>query len=78
MGFPDIGHNTVLLGFLRAVGLASGVSEGIQKLGRLWLELAAVAALDNSPGLLCVPSFSLPMFLPEKKKKAVLTELYSL
>lgn len=54
--------------------MASGVSEGIQKLGRLWLELAAVAALDNSPGLLCVPSFSLPMFLPEKKKKAVLTD----
>lgn len=37
-----------LTGFLSWVGLASGVSEGIQKLGRLWLELADEPGEDSA------------------------------
>lgn len=40
--FKDVTEQTLsLTGFLSRLGLASGVSEGIQKLGRLWLEVAA-------------------------------------
>ncbi|PWA30295.1 hypothetical protein CCH79_00015735, partial [Gambusia affinis] len=49
----------------RRVGLASGVREGIQKLGRLWLEEGAGPAVDASPELLA----SLSFFCPEEKQK---------
>lgn len=49
------------------VGLASGVSEGIQKLGRLWLEEAA-APVEDSPELSVLP-FSLPLVCPEVEKQ---------
>lgn len=49
------------------VGFASGVSEGIQKLGRLWLEEAA-APVEGSPELSVLP-FSLPLVCPEVMKQ---------
>lgn len=58
-------HSKILTGFFRRVGLASGVREGIQKLGRLWLEEGAGPAVDASPELLA----SLSFFCPEEKQK---------
>lgn len=58
-----------LTGFLSRVGLDSGVKEGIQKLGRLWLEVAAEAAVEDSVELPSVEPFSFPLLCPEKGKK---------
>lgn len=54
-----------LTGFLSIVGLASGVREGIQKLGRLWLEEAA----EGSAELLSVGPFSLPLLCPKGENR---------
>lgn len=67
-----------LTGFLIWVGLASGVRQGIQKLGRLWLEVAAEAALEDSAELLSVLPFSLPLFCPEGEKPLYFTLFYCL
>lgn len=64
-----------LTGFLSRVGLASGVREGIQKLGRLWLDVEAEAAVEDSAELLSVVPFSLPLFCPEVEKQLVSTVL---
>lgn len=59
-----------LTGFLSKVGLASGVKEGIQKLGRLWLEVAAEPALEDSVELLLsVEPFSPTLLCPKGVKK---------
>lgn len=52
-------------GFFTKVGLASGVREGIQKLGRFWLDVAAEPAVDGSPELLCEGPGSLSLLWPE-------------
>lgn len=67
-----------LTGFLSWVGLASGVREGIQKLGRLWLELATEPALEDSAELLSVLAFSLPLLCAEWGKTVVLYTFHRL
>lgn len=57
-----------LTGFLSRVGLASGVREGIQKLGRLWLEVAAEPAVEETVELFSVGPFSLPLTCPDGGK----------
>lgn len=52
-----------LTGFLSRLGLASGVKEGIQKLGRLLLE--DVLALDDSAELFSVWDVLLPIDCPK-------------
>lgn len=58
-----------LTGFFSSVGLASGVSEGIQKLGRLWLDDEAEDPDEDSAELLAGLVTSLPFFCPEAKQQ---------
>lgn len=55
-----------LTGFLSRVGLASGVKEGIQKLGRLLLE--EVLALEDSAELFVIWDVLVSLDCPKKKK----------
>lgn len=64
-----------LTGFFSSVGLASGVSEGIQKLGRLWLDDEAEDPDEDSAELLAGLATSLPFFCPETKQQVYSAEL---
>lgn len=57
--------------------MASGVSEGIQKLGRLWLEVAAEPGEDPAEMWSVLP-FSFPFFCSKKMIKGLLDTAYSL
>lgn len=54
----------LLTGFLSRLGLASGVKEGIQKLGRLWLEV--LAPTGDSAELFLVWYGLFPSVCPER------------